>query len=432
MRPTSLRHGNWLTRLSRGVLMLAAALTFTVGAIADDWPGWLGPQRDGWSRETGLHLEWTVRRPRLVWTIDLGEGTSAPIAAQGGVWTVVRRGTREFALCHRLVDGGLVWERELGRTATGRGGQFLDSASTPVLQGQRLYLVRANGEVIALEARTGTIVWKSAAPIEPAKLWARSTTEPLPIQSSPLIYGDQLIVPLLEESGATVAALRTKDGQTLWSAGKEPVGQGSITLFEQGRETWIVAVARQSVLGIDPVKGQLGWRYPTSSTASSQPATPLIVEPRVLYVSDAGGASAFEVTRDAQILQPVMAWQARTLAFSTLGVPLLDAGQAYFVEGSGTGATLRCVSLKHGRSAWHHPWGSDATWIGVDGHLLVLSANGRLTSVRLSAERYEEAGRIERLVTTATPILPALSEGRLLVRDQRRLHCLDLREQPAP
>jgi len=47
---------------------------------AQDWPQWRGPNRDGISKETGLNLDWTAKKPKLLWTFrDAGAGYSAPV-----------------------------------------------------------------------------------------------------------------------------------------------------------------------------------------------------------------------------------------------------------------------------------------------------------------------------------------------------------------
>ena len=50
--------------------------------LADDWPQWRGPQRNGISQETGLLKEWPKEGPKLLWQVDkLGSGYSTPAVA---------------------------------------------------------------------------------------------------------------------------------------------------------------------------------------------------------------------------------------------------------------------------------------------------------------------------------------------------------------
>ena len=46
-----------------------------------DWPDFLGPERNGHSRETGLDLDWTEAGPTLLWHVPAGLGFSSPAVA---------------------------------------------------------------------------------------------------------------------------------------------------------------------------------------------------------------------------------------------------------------------------------------------------------------------------------------------------------------
>src|SRR5688572_23217057 len=62
-----------------GALAIVACLLATSLAIADDWPQFLGPQRNGVSAETGLAASWPKEGPPVVWQRDVGEGYSGPV-----------------------------------------------------------------------------------------------------------------------------------------------------------------------------------------------------------------------------------------------------------------------------------------------------------------------------------------------------------------
>ena len=75
-----------------GVVLVSMCLS-GVAAVADDWPQWRGPSRDGHSKETGLLKEWPKDGPRLVWQVkDLGGGYSTPSVAGGRVYVMTNKG----------------------------------------------------------------------------------------------------------------------------------------------------------------------------------------------------------------------------------------------------------------------------------------------------------------------------------------------------
>src|SRR4051794_12549614 len=65
--------------------LIIAALTATP-ALADDWPQWLGPQRDGVWRETGIIERFPPSGPKVLWRTPIAEGYAGPAVANGKVY----------------------------------------------------------------------------------------------------------------------------------------------------------------------------------------------------------------------------------------------------------------------------------------------------------------------------------------------------------
>jgi len=55
-----------------------------------DWPGFLGPNRDSKSPETGIRADWAADPPPLLWHLELGEGYAAPSVARGRLFYFTR------------------------------------------------------------------------------------------------------------------------------------------------------------------------------------------------------------------------------------------------------------------------------------------------------------------------------------------------------
>src|SRR6266849_7651471 len=106
---------------------LCAMIADPVRAL--DWPQWLGPNRDGVWRETGLLARFPAGGPKVLWRTPVGTGYSGPAVADGRVYVMdrqravdangkPRRPTRdgipgnERILCLNAADGKLVWKHE--------------------------------------------------------------------------------------------------------------------------------------------------------------------------------------------------------------------------------------------------------------------------------------------------------------------------------
>ena len=123
------------TWLRVGALLLAMAAT----AVADDWPQWRGPNRDGTSAETGLMKSWPADGPTLARTIGgIGEGISSPMIADGRIYITgkVDGGIRLFCLG---LDGARRWAAANG-AARGRPST---ARCSPTVDGDAVYWRRS-------------------------------------------------------------------------------------------------------------------------------------------------------------------------------------------------------------------------------------------------------------------------------------------------
>src|SRR5438552_8842977 len=79
----------------RGVVLVVLLLSRAAGPLrADDWPQWLGPQRDGIWRETGLLEKFPPGGPRVLWRTEIGSGFAGPAVADGRVYVMDRQGAK--------------------------------------------------------------------------------------------------------------------------------------------------------------------------------------------------------------------------------------------------------------------------------------------------------------------------------------------------
>src|SRR5215213_8801515 len=146
----------------KSIWVLLCLLFVTNIAIAQsntaNWPQWRGPNRDGISNDTGLLKQWPAEGPPLVWkATGAGRGYSSFSVANGRLFTMGLRGDREFVVAIDVATGKEAW-------ATPHGGGFRNDQGdgprgTPTVDGDRIYALGGNGDLSAIEARTGRIVW---------------------------------------------------------------------------------------------------------------------------------------------------------------------------------------------------------------------------------------------------------------------------------
>ena len=99
-----------------------------------------------------------------VWTISMEmpnltlRGDSSPVAMSGGVFW----GTANGRLAAAIVDSGqLIWQQPVG---TPKGAteidRLVDSDASPIVLGGSLYTVGINGQLVAIDLRSGSPTWK--------------------------------------------------------------------------------------------------------------------------------------------------------------------------------------------------------------------------------------------------------------------------------
>ena len=201
-----------MSRQLSGMISLIWIAT-TVVALADDWPQWRGPQRDGEWRETGIVSRFSSDQLPLRWRVPVGSGYSGPTVAKGRVYVTDRLldPQRERVLCFDMETGKELWKVTYDCPYKGIGYQAGPRASVSIEDG-RAYALGAMGHFHCLDAARGTVIWKKDLNAEfsiDMPIWG--------IAASPLIYEDRILLQIGGEK-ACVVALQKSSGETLWTA----------------------------------------------------------------------------------------------------------------------------------------------------------------------------------------------------------------------
>ncbi len=192
---------------------LIAAMLFAADADGfrprpHDWPQWRGPNRTAVSTERGLLQEWPAAGPTLAWkAMNLGRGYATPSVAAGRVFTLGERGGNLFVTAVSEGSGVELWSSNLGGPWKGEGPN-----STPTVDGERLYVILPQGELVCLEVATGRERWRRNLTKDfAARFPGRGMSE------SALVDGDKVVCTPGGEM-ATLVALDKHSGKTIWQA----------------------------------------------------------------------------------------------------------------------------------------------------------------------------------------------------------------------
>jgi len=146
--------------MHRAMVFLFLVSTVTQPARADDWPQWRGADRTGLSKETGLLKEWPKDGPPLRWkATKIGTGYSSPAIVRGRVYLQTTDNNEEFALALDEKTGKQVWRTRIGKVGKNEGPQYPGRRSTPTVDGDRLYCLAFDGELVCLDT-SGKAKWQ--------------------------------------------------------------------------------------------------------------------------------------------------------------------------------------------------------------------------------------------------------------------------------
>jgi len=107
------------------VTMVIVSLMNGIYSIAQDWPQWRGSDCEGVVNANGINLDWSVKKPQLLWTFkQAGAGYSAPTIVGTTFYCQSAAGGSDFAFTRDGIagiaasDGKLLWKADVAGNRT--------------------------------------------------------------------------------------------------------------------------------------------------------------------------------------------------------------------------------------------------------------------------------------------------------------------------
>jgi outer membrane protein assembly factor BamB len=394
-------------------------------APPDDWPQWRGPRREGVSAESDLLTAWPPGGPPVLWRVKGGEGYSSLAVADGRVTTLVQDGNGEAVVCWDADTGRELWRFPYpARYTTGNGS---GPRSTPTVDGDRVYTVGATGLFHCLEAATGKQLWEhdllretGAANLQ----WG--------VSFSPLVHGDLVITNPGGKGGRSVVAFDKQDGKRVWQALDNPAGYSSPIAVTAGGIPQVIVFTGDALVSLAPDDGQLYWSYPWTTSFGVNAATPIFFRARsgertldYLFISSGygKGCAVLKVVLEGGRACVRMVYENNRMRnhFSSS----VRVGDHFYGLDEDR---LTCMEVRTGKVAWQERGFGKGALIAAGRHLLVLGETGTLALVEAAPDAYRELARFE-VFEGRCWTAPALAHGRLYLRDEKEVVCLDLRKK---
>jgi outer membrane protein assembly factor BamB len=409
--------------------VLVVLICAAIGRAAD-WPQWLGPKRDGSTPEKVA--PWKEKEtPKVLWREAVGNGFSSPVVAGGRVFVhaAVKDKDEEQVTAFDATTGKELWKDTYPRprfvSVLGTGPR-----ATPTVAGKRLYTMGINGFLSCYDVENGKRLWQ----VDLYKQF-KADLPPFAVCCSPLVVGNRVIVSVGGKERCVVA-LHAETGEVQWQALDDAASTSSPVLFSGGERPKgaapdVVFMTPLRLVGLDPLDGTLRWEHPMVFQPQGTSPTPVAVGDKLVASTQAHGAVAVQVAKKDDKQAASQAWQNKDMkSYFSSGV----AADELLVLVTNTieplpATTLTCVEAKTGKELWKKDK-AGYFHAGVirtgDGKLLVLNDAGTLSLLEITAKEAKELAKAK--VCGGTLVTPALAGGRLYVRDDKEVICLQVGE----
>ena len=402
------------------------------GVAAGEWPRWRGPNIDGKSQETGLLKEWPEQGPPLVWQVEgLGTGFGGPSVTGGNIFVMGRRDGKDHILAVNVTDGSNQWASLAGPGSRERGPNC-----TPTVDGNLVYGITIDGDLLCAQVATGKEVWRKNF----AKDFGGKMMSGWGYSESPLVDGN-LLVCTPGGDKAILAAMDKRTGKLAWttpmpyggSHGQDGAGYSSIVISQAAGVKQYVTLVGRGVIGVAADTGRLLWHYERITNGTAAIPT-CIVSGDYVFCSSGygdGGTALLKLSggRGGVDAKEVYYKPANDVQNHHGGMILLD-DYIYMGNKHNDGFPL-CLNMKSGEDAWRPgrgPGSGSAAVAYADGNLYFRYQNGIMALIEATPQKYnlKSSFKLPSVRAESWPH-PVIAGGKLYLRDQEVLMCFDIK-----
>ena len=398
----------------RYLIVLFALVAGVSPSFGQDWTQWRGPTRDGIVPAAVIPKEWP-KAVKRAWVVEIGEGYSSPVVANGRVFLHSRRDPEEIVTAIDIATGKIAWQQKYPAAFT--KNQYATAMakgpnSTPLVAGGRLFTLGVTGILTAWNVADGSISWRQdySASIDTSKLFCGTAM-------SPMLEGGSLIIQVGSDvHGGRVLALDPVTGKERWAwKGPGPGYASPLAVTIQGVRQ-IITLTNGSVVGIDAANGGSLWSIPFQDDWHENIVSPLWTGTALIVSGPRQGTHAYAITLADGKWQTKQSWKNVDVTMYTVA-PVLADGIIYGMSNKRRGQFV-AVRASDGWVKWSTTGrdGNHASILQHGDHLLFLTDGGVLIVARRTAEGFTEERRYE-ISQSSTWSVPVMLGDGMLVRD---------------
>jgi outer membrane protein assembly factor BamB len=364
---------------------------------------------------------------------DIGDGYSTPAVVGTRIYLMSNRGMEnEFVQALSTEDGKPIWTTRVGNVGNpNQNPPYAKARSTPTIDGEYIYALGSDGDLACLEAGSGKILWQKSIRKEfggqPGE-WAYA--------ESPLVDGEAVVV-TPGGAQATMVALNKKTGAVIWKSavpGGDPAGYASAIVVQGGGRKQYVQLLSKGIVGVDAKTGQFLWRYREAAKGPAQYFTPVGRDGYVYGGALGVGGGLVHLKSAPGGVAAEQVYFERGLP-NGLGGAVLVGEYLYGTEIAG--GELVASEFITGKMKWKAESIGRVSVAYADGLLYLHGLNGDIALADATPEAYREKGRFtppnqpKHKQVGEYPeqafAYPVIANGRLYIRDLGTLWAYDIK-----
>jgi outer membrane protein assembly factor BamB len=417
---------------------------------AEDWPEIGGKGRLNVWNETGILETFPEGGLKVLWRTPIKAGYTGPAVADGRVFvtdfseTKRPRGT-ERALALDEKTGKILWTHEW--ESDYRGIMWpVGPRATPTVDGDRVYVLGADGKLFCLNVATGAVLWKKDFVVEYSvdrSKWGYDWG----FASSPLVDGERLIA-MVGGKDSRVVAFDKMTGKEIWRAlpSEGDLGVAQPIIVTAGGVRQLIIWYPTEVTSHDPVTGQKYWEQPYKVGGSMTVAIPIKHGSDLFFTTFYDGPLMLRL--DDKKPAATVLWKGKSDSeiqtdglHAVITTPAIIGDHIYGICSYGQ---FRCLTAKTGERVWETQavtkerarWASGVIVRNGD-RLFVNNDRGELIIVKPTPSGYQEVSRTQLIKPTSPPqnrrqlvnvnwMYPAYANKHIYARNDEEIICASL------
>jgi outer membrane protein assembly factor BamB len=291
--------------------------------------------------------------------------------------------------------------------------------TTPLIDGERVFLTSAFGHLFCIELKTGKVLWEKDLndefKIKDQRKWG--------LCSNPILVDGKVII---NPGGAdaSLVALDAKTGKVLWKTPGRPASYGNFIVGTFGGKRQIVGHDNTTLGGWDVETGKRLWEITPQRRGDFNVPTPMQVGDQLLVTTENNGARLFKF-KDAGVIDPNPVAVSRLLPSDTHS-PVVVGSRVF-----GIGHGMQCLDVKNSlKPIWNSDddaFSSYGSIVASDERLLVVALDGTVILLDARAGKMRDLGRWQLFrEEQAGYAHPAVVGTKLYLRGNSSIICIEL------